>query len=48
MNRQDRKTKIIHAENIKKNCEIRAEYSAKDKPTEKVEKYFRRKAYERN
>jgi hypothetical protein len=48
MKRQDWKATSIQIKNIKKNNECRASYSEKAKPTEKVEQYFRRKAYEKN
>ena len=43
----DKKAKKIHAADIRKNCEIRAEYSAKSKPTAKAAEHFKRKAYEK-
>lgn len=43
----DKKKKKIVFSDIRKRCEIRASHAAKDKPSEKVEEYFKRKAYEK-
>ena len=46
MSGKDRNEKKIHADNIRITNTIRNGRASKEKPTEKVEKYFRRKAYE--
>lgn len=46
MSGRDKNVKKIHAADIRKNCDIRAEYSSKEKPNEKAAEHFRRKAYQ--
>jgi hypothetical protein len=48
MSGRDRNEKKIHADNIRRTNNIRIGLASKEKPTEKVEKYFRRKAYEKD
>ena len=45
MNGKDRNTKKIISSAGKKKSEMRAEHSVREKPSEKVRKYFERKAY---
>lgn len=45
MSNLDRKVKKIHFCNIRRTNKIRSGRAAKEKPTEKTEEIFRRKAY---
>lgn len=45
MSGKDRNEKKIHAADIRKHGEIKVQNLAKEKPSEKVRKYFERKAY---
>lgn len=45
MSGKDRNTKKINSLNGKAVSEIRVESSIREKPSEKVRKYFKRKAY---
>ena len=48
MSSLDRNVKKIHFDNIRRTNRIRAGLAAKEKPTEKAEEIFRRKAYQKN
>ena len=41
----DKNEKKIHAADVRRTCETRAYRAVKEKPTEKAEEIFRRKAY---
>lgn len=45
MSSRDRNEKKIHADNIRRTNNIRIGLASKEKPTEKVKEYFRRKPY---